>query len=592
MINSDDIRKWLVSSGVLNKVGKPSRYIGKELNRVIKDPDGKLRILLSFPDTYEVGMSHLGLKILYKELNKTDEFYAERAYLPWKDMIEEMISARIPLYSMETYTAAAQFDIVGITLQYELCFSNVLALLELAGIPILQRERTTEPIVLGGGPCSTNPEPMADYFDAFVIGDGEAVTPQICIEVRENIELLRSGRRRELLELLSKIQGVYVPSLGRRKVVKAVIADLSDYEIDPSPLVPYMKTVHDRAVMEVMRGCNRGCRFCQAGMIYRPVRERGVDELRESVQKVLKATGYDELSFLSLSTMDHSSIDVLSEEILPLLEPQRVALSLPSTRIDSFGVEIASQIASIRKTGLTFAPEAGSQRLRNVINKNVSEDDLMATVKAAKNSGWQRVKLYFMVGLPTERDEDLEEIVRLAGRVKAVGFKEVSVSAAIFIPKPHTPFQFSPQISEVEASRRLGILRKLSGRGIQLSCHDPSSSTVEGVLSRGDRKVGRAILRAYKSGAIFDEWNEEFDASIWQEAFKTEGVDVQDYMKGYSTQDELTWDHISLGISKRFFIEEYEKALREETTGDCRWVGCTGCAVCQTLNVTNVLRKA
>jgi radical SAM superfamily enzyme YgiQ (UPF0313 family) len=591
MNSPERIRKWLVSSGVLNRVGKPSRYIGKELNRVMKNPAEKLRILLAFPDTYEVGMSHLGLKILYKELNLVDEFYAERAYLPWKDMIGEMYNAEIPLFSMETYTPAIDFDILGITLQYELCYSNVLALLDLADIPLLQKERTTEPIVLGGGPCSTNPEPMANYFDAFVIGDGEAVTPILCNEVRENIDLLKFGRRSELLQLLSQVQGVYVPSIGKKETVKAVIGDLSAYEIDSNPLVPYMRTVHDRAVFEIMRGCNRGCRFCQAGMIYRPVRERGVEEISRSVRKVLKQTGYEEISFLSLSTMDHSSIDLLTEEILPLLQPQRVALSLPSTRIDSFGVEIASKIASIRKTGLTFAPEAGSQRLRNVINKNVSEDDLMSTVRAARKNGWQRVKLYFMIGLPTERDEDLEEIVRLARRVKAVGFREVSVSAAIFIPKAHTPFQFSPQIGEVEAARRLGILKRLSGRGIQLSSHDPSGSTIEGVLSRGSREVGKAILKAYRLGAIFDEWNEEFDAAIWHEAFRAAEIDVDDYMRGYDTHEELPWEHISTGISKSFLIEEYEKALREETTGDCRWEGCTGCAVCQTLNVSNVLRK-
>lgn len=591
MIGSESIRKWLVSSGVLHRVEKPSRYIGKELNRVVKNPEGRLRILLAFPDTYEIGMSHLGLKILYKELNEIEGFLAERTYLPWKDMIGQMRSAGVPLYSLETYTPASDFDILGLTLQYELGYTNVLALLDLAGIPVLQKERTIEPIVLGGGPCSTNPEPMADYFDAFVIGDGEAVTPVLCKAVKENIDLLISGRRGELLRILSEIEGVYVPSLGKKEVVKAVISDLSSYEIDGKPIVPYMKTVHDRAVMEVMRGCNRGCRFCQAGMIYRPVRERAVEELKKSVERVLGATGYEEVSFLSLSTMDYSSIDVLTEEVLPLLEPERVALSLPSTRIDSFGVEIASKIASIRKTGLTFAPEAGSQRLRNVINKNVSEDDLMSAVKAAKDSGWQRVKLYFMIGLPTETDEDLQEIVRLARRVKAVGFREVSVSAAIFIPKPHTPFQFSEQINREEAERKLRILRRVSGRGIQFSSHDPSSSTVEGVLSRGDRKVGEAVFRAYRSGAIFDEWNEEFDASLWQQAFADAGIDVESYMKGFTLEEDLPWEHISVGISKQFLIDEFEKALRGETTDDCRWEGCTGCAVCQTLNVANVLHR-
>jgi len=591
MTVSEEIRKWLVSSGVLTRVGKPSRYIGKELNAVLKDPAGKLRVLLAFPDAYEVGMSHLGFKILYRELNSRDSIFAERTYLPWKDMIEEMRKSSVPLFSLETYSPALEFDIVGITLQYELGYTNVLALLELAGIPLFQRDRTYEPIVLGGGPCASNPEPMSDFFDAFVIGDGEEAIIEVCGLIEKNIDLLKSGKRRELLETISEVRGVYVPSIERKNIVKAAVADISDYKIDGKPVVPFMKVIHDRAIVEVMRGCNRGCRFCQAGIFYRPVRERGKEEIVEGVREILKGTGYDEVSLLSLSTMDHSQIGELTDSLLPLMEPRRIALSLPSSRVDAFDVEIASRIASIRKTGLTFAPEAGTQRLRNVINKNVTEEDLLSCAMIARKKGWQRLKLYFMIGLPTETSEDIEGIVKLSRRVKAIGFKELTISVAVFIPKPHTPFQFSRQIDENEASQKAEFLKGFSGRGIDIKIHNPSSGPVEGILSRGDRKVGRAVYEAYRLGAMFDEWDDQFDRRIWDEAFKIASIDTEYYFKGYSTDETLPWEHVSLGVSKEFLVSEYFRSLKGQTTPDCRWTGCAGCSVCGRLGITNVLRK-
>ena len=583
----EDIRKWLSSSGVLYRVGKPVRYIGRELNSTIKDFHGKLRVLLAFPDTYEVGMSHLGLKLLYRELNGNSAIFAERTYLPWIDMIEEMKRSNIPLFSLETLSPARDFHVIGITLQYELVYTNVLALLDLAGIPILRKDRSDEPLVIGGGPCASNPEPMSDFFDAFVIGDGEVVMQSICEIVKENINMLVSGNREELLEIISSLQGVYVPALSKRKVVKSVISSISDLEIDRRPVVPFMKVVHDRSIIEVMRGCNRGCRFCQAGMLYRPVRERSPEGILESVEEILHNTGYEEVSLLSLSTMDYSRIEELTDRIMPILELQKVALSLPSSRIDAFGVQVASKIASIRKTGLTFAPEAGTQRLRNVINKNVTERDLLDSARVARENGWQRLKLYFMMGLPTETDEDIEAIVKLGRKVKAIGFKELSISVALFIPKPHTPFQFARQIDEKEARRKAEMLRTICGRGIQLKVHNSSSSKIEGVLSRGDRSLGEAIYEAYKMGAIFDEWEEQFNPVIWEKAFSATGIVPERYSRGYGLSEELPWEVVDTGVSKTYLIDEYLRAMKEKTTPDCRWNGCTGCCVCQTLQVSN-----
>ncbi|TYB81892.1 MAG: TIGR03960 family B12-binding radical SAM protein [Kosmotoga sp.] len=585
-----EIYKWLLHSGVLNKVSKPSRYIGKELNAVKKNYSNKLRFLLLFPDTYEIGMSHLGLKILYRWLNEEEFIFTERTYLPWKDMLSEMKKEGIPLYSYETYSPAMDFHIIGITLQYELSYTNVLASLETAGIPIWQKERTTEPLIVGGGPCTANPEPVADFFDLFLIGDGEKASVEISRLVWNHLDLLREGKRKELLKKLSEIQGVYIPSLRKNNVKKAIVNDLENYPVNKKPLVPFMGIVHDRANIELMRGCNRGCRFCQAGMFYRPVRERKHDEIVESIEDIIKNTGYDELSLLSLSTMDYTAIEELSQKLLPFQDEKKIGLSLPSSRVDAFSVEMASKIASIRKTGLTFAPEAGTQRLRNAINKNIKESDIFDTMKNAINNGWRRLKLYFMIGLPTETSEDLEGIVKLCSDIKKLGLKDITVSVATFIPKAQTPFQYAAQIPPEEAWKRYDKLKKIRRFG-KLHFSDPYRSYIDGAISRGGREIARVIYNAYKNGSIFDEWSEEFSYDTWLNAFKEENLNINSYTKERKKGDIFPWNHIFIGIDEAFLKNEYSKVLEGLTTEDCRNGTCTFCGVCYSLNVSNLLDK-
>ncbi len=575
----DEIRKWLVHSGVLNRVTKPSRYIGHELNTVHKNERQLVSFLLGFPDIYEVGMSHLGLKVIYSAINSLEWAKAERTYLPWKDMFLEMNNKGVPLYSMESFSPALDFDIFGITLQYELSYTSVLALIELSGISLLQDQRKdSDPLVIGGGPCTANPDTMSRFFDAFVIGEGEAVIQEIARIIRSAKRSSSRPERRTLLKKISTIRGVYVPSLGRKKVTRAVAASLDESLSQASSIVPFTNIVHNRAVLEVMRGCTRGCRFCQAGMIYRPVRELGLEEASNGATQLVSSTGFEEMSLLSLSSTDYSHIDELTRGLLPAMKDGQVAFSLPSSRIDAFGIDLASRISSIRKTGLTFAPEAGSERLRRVINKNVNESDLLRTVESAKQSGWRRVKLYFMIGLPTETDDDLREIIRLARTVRHMGIKQLSVSVAIFVPKPHTPFQFCRQVSVEEAEEKAKKLYDIRKYGF-LQVHDPRKSLLEGVLSRGDNRLGEVVLGAFENGAVFDEWHEEFDYGKWEETFADTGISPHEYMRSRSTEEELPWDHIGMGVSKDFLVREYYKALRGETTEDCRWSHCTQCGV-------------
>lgn len=580
-------------------VKKPSRYIGKEINSVVKDPkEVSLRIALVFPDTYEIGTSNYGLEILYHILNSQPDIWAERSYLPWVDMIEKMKERDIPLYTMESYTPLYQMDAVGISLEYELSYTNVVEVLKLSKIPLFFWERKKDPIVLGGGPCSSNPEPVYGFFDAILVGDGE----EAILEIAKVLKETKGENRETIWRELSKIEGVYVPAFYEqrgKKVVpvsgefpasikRRIVKDLNAQPVPVKKILPNTESVHDRAVVEVARGCTRGCRFCHASIYYRPVRERSLENIIENAEKMLKNTGYEEISLLSLSTMDHTQIEKVVEELLRRFSERKIAISIPSTRMDRFGVEIASRIASVRKTGLTFAPEAATQRLRNIINKNIEEQNIFSTLEAARKSGWRRVKLYFMVGLPGETEEDLKALVDLLGRVKAIGFKEVSASVAVFVPKPHTPFQFARQITPEEANEKFKILTRAK-RVAKVSYHNPEMSLLEGIFSRGDRKLLDLIVKAKELGALFDEWSEMFDFNVWKKAFDLTGIDPEEHLRERKTEEEFPWDHIDMGVTKEFLVREYQRALEGKTTEDCRWKGCYLCGVCPRFKVQNIL---
>lgn len=581
-------------------VRKPSRYIGREINSVVKDPEEvSLRIALVFPDTYEVGTSNHGLEILYHILNEQPDVWAERSYLPWIDMIERMKEKDIPLYTMESYTPLYQMDAVGISLEYELSYTNIVEVLKLSRIPLFFWERKRrDPIVLGGGPCSSNPEPIYGFFDAILIGDGE----EAILEIAQVLKETKGEERETIWKELSKIEGVYVPAFYKQKgrkivpvspeyprtIKRRVVKDLNSQPVPVKKIVPNVESVHDRAVIEVARGCTRGCRFCHASVYYRPVRERSLENILENVEKMLKNTGYEEVSLLSLSTMDHTQIEEIVSELLKRYSEKKIAVSIPSTRMDRFGVEIAGRIASVRKTGLTFAPEAATQRLRNIVNKNINEEDIFTTLEAAKKAGWRRVKLYFMMGLPGETNEDLEEVVKLLERVKRLGFKEVSASVSVFVPKPHTPFQFARQISLEEAYEKIRTLKRAK-KFAEISYHDPRMSLLEGVFSRGDRKLLDLIVKAHELGALFDEWSEMFRFDLWEKAFNETGTDPGDYLREIDPSEDLPWDHIDMGVTKEFLKEEHKKALKGETTDDCRWSRCYLCGVCFRFGVKNVL---
>ena len=585
---------------VLPFVQKPGRYIGGELNAVMKDGRDLLRVALIFPDLYEIGMSNYGLEIIYHILNSLDFVWAERAYMPWLDMMERMKRNDIPLFTLESKTPVKEMDLVGISLEYELSYTNVLEILKLSGIPLKSEERSDHhPIVLGGGPLSGYIEPIAPAFDAVLLGDGESAV----LEIARVLYSLRGAKREEKLKELSKVDGVYIPSFYKVKVKKVfpkyesvprvirkrITKDLDEFPPPLRKIVPLTESVHDRAVLEIMRGCTRGCRFCHAGMHYRPVRERDPDKVVEWAEKLLDNTGYEELSLLSLSTMDYSGIEELVPKLMEKLEKRMVALSIPSTRVDSFGVQIASQIAGIRKTGLTFAPEAGTDRLRNVINKNITEEDIFTTVEAALKSGWRRVKLYFMMGLPTETKEDLLAIVDLIRRIKFKGFRELRASISVFVPKPHTPFQFSRLVSPKEAFERQRILKR-ARKFAKVDFHDPKMSFIEGVLSRGGREIFDVIVRANDMGQIFDEWKEMFSYERWMRAFEEVGIDPSAYLGPFEIDEDFPWDHLYIGIDREFLIKEYERAIKGDKTGDCRWSRCSLCGVCMKMKVFNVLK--
>ena len=599
---------------MLQAVEKPARYTGGEWNAQPKDSAAVLcRIALAMADVYEVGMSNLGLKILYEILNRRDDIAAERVYAPWLDMEEEMRRRGIPLFSLETFREVSSFDILGFSLQYELLITNTLNMLDLAGLPLHAAERTDEqPFVIGGGPCVYNTEPIADFFDFFVLGDGEEIVVEVCDAL---IAWKKEGRpdgRRGFLRRAARIPGVYVPSFyapeydgqgmftGLRildeaaspQIYRRVVKDLDGTPFLEKPVVPYLGIVHDRLMLELFRGCTRGCRFCQAGMAYRPVRERRPETLESLARTLFDSTGYNEMSLTSLSSADYSCLSPLVDGLLAGTQGERVSFSLPSLRIDSFSVDIAERLQQVRKSGLTFAPEAGTQRLRDVINKNVTEDDLLHSVRTAFEQGWKAVKLYFMMGLPTETDEDIVGIAELAQKVvdcyKEVKGKrgvKVTVSVSCFVPKAYTPFQWFAQVPQEEFERRQQLLKEsIRDRAISFHYHDARASVLEGVLSRGDRRLAPVIETAWRNGAKFDGWTDQFKDEVWKDAFCRCGVAPEFYSRRTRDLEEvLPWAHTSPGVSEVFLRREWQRAQEAALTHDCRRETCTGCGVCPEL---------
>ncbi len=584
--------------------------MGTEINSIKKDLDKvKLKVALAFPDLYEIGTSHFGLQILYHILNKHKEIAAERVYAPDLDMESYLKSSHMPLMSMESHSPLKNFDIIGFSLLYELNYTNVLTMLDLAGIPFFSSERDGSfPLIIAGGPCTCNPEPVADFFDAMVVGDGENVIVDISMTWLEWKEV--AGRNKEdLLKRLSLIKGIYIPAFFNstnsragsksffqipqarfsdyKVITREIIADLDTAPFPDAPIIPFGKPVHDRLRLEIARGCTRGCRFCQAGMIYRPVRERSVNTLLNLFDASFAATGYEDISLLSLSTADYGSIVFLMERLMSRCEPGHIAVSLPSLRAGTLTPELINLIKRVRKTGFTIAPEAGSQRLRDVINKNITEQEIVGTVQDVFSLGWLVIKLYFMIGLPSETDKDLLAIVELVKRLRKIKARagrrgQINVSVATFIPKPHTPFQWAPQASLTESREKIEWLRaNLKMPGIHFKWQNPEVSMVEGLFARGDRRLGGLLVDAYKKGCKFDGWGDRFQYSLWEKAFFDEGVDVDCYTtRSRDVTDRLPWDHIDIGVTKEFLKLEWKKARRGEHTPDCRLGDCNACGVC------------
>ena len=602
-------------SEVLPQVQKPARYTDNEWNAQIKDLSRvNIKVALAFPEVYELGMSHLGSRILYGLLNGYNDIAAERVFAPWPDMEERMRDKGIPLFSLESCLPIRNFDFVGFSLQYELTYTNILNMLDLAGIPLTAEERTEEdPFILAGGPGAFNPEPMADFIDFFVIGDGEEIIVEIMDKYRKWKEEGK-GDRKSFLKMATSLKGVYVPSFyrdyydrdgkflellpqeeGVPSIIQKARVDNLDKGYYPVEewIVPYLDIVHDRAALEIFRGCTRGCRFCQAGILYRPVRERTPGELKEMARKVIEHTGYEEISLTSLSSSDYSRIKTLIRDLQEVLGNKGVRVTLPSLRVDSFSVKLAKIMEKQKKSGLTFAPEGGTQRLRDVINKNVREEDYLSALEEAFKEGWHQVKLYFMIGLPTEEKKDLEGIADLANLTvekfkeivpdkKKQGRLKITISTSTFVPKPHTPFQWEGQISLGEIKERQKLLKeKLRGKHLVYNWHNPEASFLEGVLSRGDRRVSRAIKKAWEGGCRFDSWEEHFKFDTWREAFSLVGIRPEDFNnRNIGLEESLPWDHISTGVTKKYLIKEYQNSLAGRTTPDCRDQGCMGCGVC------------
>jgi len=565
-------------------VEKPSRYTGGEANAADKDRAAcRLSVALAFPDAYEVGMSHLGLQILYAILNAHPHICAERVYAPWPDMEARLRERGLPLATLESGTPLRAFDLIGFSLQYELSYTNVLTMLDLGGVPLRAKDRREgDPIVIAGGPCAFNPLPMAPFFDAFVIGEGEEVISEIADVLLAAKE--KNRRRAEVLERLGVLGGLFVPSMHRQgsRVRKRLVADLDRWHHPLRPVVPLMNTIHDRISLEIARGCTRGCRFCQAGMVWRPVRERNPSTLLTMAEEALRATGYDEISLLSLSAGDYSRIEPLLGELMNRYSGRRVALGLPSLRVETLTPRLIEEIRRVRKTSFTIAPEAGTQRLRDIINKGNTEADLLETARRVFEGGWKSIKLYFMIGLPGERGEDLEGIADLAHRVMREGRgRQVNVGLSTLVPKPHTPFQWVRQIGLEETLAAQGHLkRRLSNRNISFKWHDARMSLLEGLFSRGDERLADLVEQAWLLGARFDGWSDRFLFERWEEALRQSGIRLEEHLRERGTAELLPWEMVDAGLDREFLLAEYEKSLRGEATPDCRREGCRGCGVC------------
>ena len=604
--------KLALSDEILLTVDKPARYIGNELNMVKKDPTQvDIRFAMCFPDVYEIGMSHLGMQILYDMFNQREDVYCERVFSPWPDLHKIMKEQQIPLFALETQDAVKDFDFLGITIQYEMCYTNILQILDLAQIPFYAKNRDWDvPVVIGGGPCTYNPEPLADFFDLFYIGEGEIRYDQLFALYK--VCRKNGSSRAEFLHEAAKIPGMYVPSLYEvsykedgtieemkpvfedvpAKVEKQVVMDLTDAPYPEKPIVPFIKVTQDRVVLEIQRGCIRGCRFCQAGMIYRPNREKDISVLKKHAYEMLKNTGHEEISLSSLSSSDYSQLEELVNFLIDNFKKRGVNISLPSLRIDAFSLDVMGKVQDIRKSSLTFAPEAGSQRLRNVINKGLTEDVILHGAGMAFVGGWQKVKLYFMLGLPTETPEDMRAIAELANKI-AVRYYEIpkdqrngkcqiTVSTSFFVPKPFTPFQWAPMNTHEEFLGKAytvnhTIKDQLNKKSIKYNWHEADVTLLEGLLARGDRRVGRAILKAYENGALYDAWSVTFHYDIWLKAMEETGISYDFYNFRTRTFDEiLPWDFIHIGVTRKFLEREWERAKQGIVTPNCRQ-GCSGC---------------
>ncbi len=616
-------RKLALSNDILMQVEKPARYIGGEVNSVMKDKiTVDIRFCMCFPDIYEIGMSHLGIQILYGMFNSWEDVWCERVYSPWVDLDKIMRQRKIPLFALESQEPVKNMDFLGITIQYEMCYTNILQVLDLAQIPLYAKDRGEEaPIVIGGGPCSYNPEPIAEFFDLFYIGEGETQYRRLLDTYKEYKKCGKS--RKDFLRAAAQIPGIYVPMFyeeeynddgsikGRKKlydkapdtIVKELVKDVSDTYYPDKPVVPFIQVTQDRVVLEIQRGCIRGCRFCQAGQLYRPVRERDVEVLKKYVTELLNNTGYDEISLSSLSSSDYSALGELLDFMINDCNRRYINISLPSLRIDAFSLDVMAKVQDVKKSSLTFAPEAGSQRLRNVINKGLTEEVILDGAALAFKSGWTRVKLYFMLGLPTETDEDILGIGDLSNKIAAVFFDtvpkdkringkvQIVTSTSFFIPKPFTPFQWARMCTKDEFiekayKTRQGIISQLNRKSIKYNWHEADLSVLEGILARGDRKLAKVILTAYERGCLFDSWSECFHNDIWLSSFEDCGVDMELYMRERREDEIFPWDFLDCGVTKEFLLREWKKAMNETVSLNCRkqCQGCGanrfGCGVC------------